>query len=150
MAVFSPRLLDEPNTVSQELRRKGCEQLVVYVTQQIQQFRLQGETFAMQHLESTSDMERIYNALFSSLTEEEIAKLLAKLPLKKRLEGVSREQLVETLSPEERLEGLSPEERLEGLSPEERLEGLSPEERERLIELLQQEAKKKPKRRKKG
>jgi hypothetical protein len=122
MAVFSPRLLDEPSAVSQELRREGCEQLVVYVTQQIQQFRVQGETFAMQHLESTSEMERIYDAFAASLTEEEIAKLLARLPLEKRLEGIS---------------------------PEERLEGLSPEERERLLELLQQEVKKRPRRGKK-
>jgi hypothetical protein len=62
---------------------------VVYLTQQIYQFRLRGKEFAMQHLGSEDQMER---ALRDLLT---------------------------ILSPEERLKGLAPEERLRGLTPEE-------------------------------
>ena len=61
-----------------------------YVTQQIQQFHLQGERFAMQHLG----------------TEYELSKVLRNI--------------VRTMTPEERLAGLSPEEMLAGLSPEQR------------------------------
>jgi hypothetical protein len=65
--------------------------------------------------------------------EELQAHVIATVPAKKLLAG---------LSPEERLADLSPEERLEGLSPEDRLEGLSLDaiasalDREKLKKLL--------------
>jgi hypothetical protein len=64
--------------------------VVVYLAQQVTQFRLRGKEFAMQHLG----------------TEDELTKVL--------------HDLLPILSPEERLEGLSPEERLRGLTPAER------------------------------
>jgi hypothetical protein len=44
--------------------------------------------------------------------------IVRELPLEKRFEGLSPEELRKRLSTKERLEGLSPEERLEGLSPD--------------------------------
>jgi hypothetical protein len=123
MTVFSSRLLEEPQAVSGQLRQEGLEPLVVYVVQQIAHFRLQGETFAMQHLGSTEELERMYEALLSSLPEEKVKMLLRKL---------------------------SPADRLEGLSPEQVVGGLSAEERERVLRLLQEQQMKKPKRGKKA
>lgn len=91
--------------------------------QRIRPFGVQGEAFAVEQFESTSEMGKIFDAISSSLMDEEIAKLLAKL------------------SPAERLKGLSPEQRLKGLSPEQVMEGLSSEEHERFLELLQQKVK---------
>jgi hypothetical protein len=54
--------------------------------------------------------------------------ILKKMPLEKRLEG---------LSPEDRLRGLPPEELARSLRPEERLLGLSDEDADRLKELLE-------------
>jgi hypothetical protein len=55
--------------------------------------------------------------LLEELTRETIDQILKELPLEKRLEGLSPEELRKRLSTEERLAGLSAEERLEGLSP---------------------------------
>ena len=93
------------------------------MTQQIQQFQAQRETFTMQHLGSTSEMDRILDALLSSLSEAQLEKILRKL---------------------------SPEERMKGLSLEQRVEGLSAEERDQLLRLLQRKETKKPKRGKKS
>src|SRR3989442_5553779 len=43
LTVFSPQLLRDPPSVSRQLRQEGHAQLVVYVAQQIEQFRRQGE-----------------------------------------------------------------------------------------------------------
>lgn len=122
LAVFSPQLLRDAPAISQQLRREGHAQLVVYVTQQIEQFRQQGEEFAMHHLGSDEELDKVRRGLWSTV------------PLEERLEGVTPEQL------------------LERLTPEQFVEGLRPEQRERLLALLQQEQekKRKPKRGKKG
>jgi len=122
LAVFSSRLLHDAEAVSRQLRQDGYDQLVAYVTRQIQQLHLEGEKFAMQHLGTKDEMSKVWR------------------------------EIVQAMTPEERLVGLSPEERLVGLSPEERLVGLSPEQREELLALLQQahQPKKKPKRGKKA
>jgi hypothetical protein len=119
LTLFSPTFLQDGVATYATLRQGGYTDLVVYVAQQIYQFRLQGPEFAMQHLGSEQ-------------MEQMLRDFLATLPPEERLEG---------LPPKERLKGLSPEERLEGLSPEERLRGLSPEELERLRQILQKETK---------
>jgi hypothetical protein len=108
LTLFSPTFLAKPVSAYELLRRGGYTNLVVYLTQQIQQFRLHGEEFAMQHLG----------------VEDELKHVL--------------QQILATMSPRERLDGLSPEERLDGLSEEERLKGLTPEQLEHLRQLLQQ------------
>jgi hypothetical protein len=62
--------------------------VVVYLAQQVQQFRQRGEEFAMQHLG----------------TEDELKHVLR--------------EIVATMSPQERLEGLSAEDVLQGLTPQ--------------------------------
>jgi hypothetical protein len=89
LTLVSPKFLQDRVTTYDALRRGGYTELVVYLAQQINQFRLRGKEFAMQHLGSEDQMEQA------------LRDFLATLP------------------PEERLEGLSPEERLRGLSPEE-------------------------------
>ncbi|MEZ4405595.1 MAG: hypothetical protein R3A52_03725 [Polyangiales bacterium] len=56
-------------------------------------------------------------------------RLLANMPIGRRLAGLSHEELAQTLSPEERLAGLAPEERLAGLAPEEVARALPAEQR---------------------
>ncbi len=119
LTLFSPKFLQDGVGTYDTLHRGGYTELVVYLAQQIHQFRLLGKEFAMQHLGS-EEMEQV------------LRDFLATLPPEERLEG---------LPPTERLKGLSAEERLEGLSPEERLRGLAPEELERLRQLLQTQAK---------
>ena len=72
------------------------------MAQQIEQFQRRGKEFAMQHFGSEDEMHQA------------MRDILASVP---------------------------PKQRLEGLSPEERLEGLSPEEMEHLKELLQRRTK---------
>jgi hypothetical protein len=122
LALFSRAFLRDPVRIIEYWRDTGHTGILEFVFQQIEQFRGMGEAFAMQH-KDVPVMDQTWEALQ--------ARVLATVPVEKRLEG---------LSPEERLEGLSPEERLDGLSAEERLEGLSVEELEQLRRLLDQRA----------
>jgi hypothetical protein len=88
LTLVSPPFLENPVSAYELLQQGGYTNLVVYLAQQIQQFRLRGEEFAMQHLG----------------TEDELKHVLR--------------EILATLSPEERLEGLSEEERLKGLTAE--------------------------------
>jgi hypothetical protein len=107
LSVFSPQALRSGTPTYQQLIQAGYAELVVYVAQQIRQFRQQGEEFIMQHLGSKEEIAQAWRNLLAQL------------------------------SPEERLEGLTVEQRLQGLAPEQRLQGLTPEELERLRALLQ-------------
>jgi hypothetical protein len=111
LSLVSPEFLENLPAVYERLRRAGYTDLAVYMAQQVNQFRLRGKEFAMQHLGAEDQMEQV------------LCDILASLPLEKRLAV------------------LSPEERLQGLSPEERLRGLTPEELERLRRLLQAQTK---------
>ena len=111
LTLVSPRFLDNPAATYDSLHQGGYTDLVVYLAQQVHQFRLRGKEFAMQHLGSEDQMEQT------------LREFLATLP------------------PEDRVRGLSLEERLKGLSLEELLRGLSPEELERLRQLLQVQTK---------
>src|SRR5262245_4712846 len=97
--------------------------MVVYLAQQIQQFRQRGKEFAMQHIGSEDEMKEAWDNVLNNLTPED------------------RRQVLSTMPVEERLEGLAPEERLRGLAPEDLLRSLPPEELERLRQLLQEQAK---------
>jgi hypothetical protein len=93
------------------LREGGYTNLVVYLAQQIHQFRLRGKDFAMQHLGTDEDLVKVMRDIWA------------------------------TLSPEERSVVFPLRDRLQGLSPEELLQGLPPEKLERLRELLQVQTK---------
>jgi hypothetical protein len=124
LTLFSPQFLRQGPQIYVQLRQAGYGKMVVYMAQQIEQFRRQGAEFAMQHLGAEDEMKQAWR------------EFLATLPPEERLEGLSPEERLGGLSPKVRVKGLSPEERLEGLSPEERLKGLTPTELERVRQLV--------------
>jgi hypothetical protein len=143
LTVFSPQFLKDGVATYETLQEGGYSILVVYVAQQIIQFRRKGEEFAMQHLGSNTELRKALCDVLGTLTPEEWREILTP---EDRLEGLLPEERVKGLPPEERVKGLPPEERLKGLPPEERLKGLSlqeriqdlsAEDRKRLRELLQ-------------
>jgi hypothetical protein len=131
--LISPRFLRQRIQVYDELCRAGYTELVVYMAQQIQQFRRLGKEFAMQHLGAEDEMLQTLQDLFASL------------PVEERLQCLTTEERLWGLSLEERLSGLSPKQRrraflhgLIGLTPEDRIKRLTCEEREHLLELVEQ------------
>jgi hypothetical protein len=90
LTLFSPEFLRHGPQTYELLHQGGYNEMVSYMVQQMGQFRLRGQEFAMQHLG----------------TEDEMYKVL--------------DDLIATLPPERRMAGLSPEQRLEGLTPEQR------------------------------
>jgi hypothetical protein len=123
LTLFSPEFLRDRVHIYQTLRQAGYTELVGYMFQQIEQFKSQGEEFAMQHFGSEDEMWQVMRDIVAGLTLEE------------------QLDMFKTLPPEARLKTLLPEERLKGLSPEERLKGLTPEELERLKDLLLKQTK---------
>jgi hypothetical protein len=161
LTVVSPRVLADRVATYDLLQQGGYTDMVVYLAQQIHQFRLLGKEFAMQHLGTEDEMKLTWRALLKSLTPEERLEdmspeeilrglhprkaawrdFLAKLPPEERLEGMSLEERLRGLKPEQAawrdlLKRLPPEERLEGMSAEDLLRGLKPEELDRLRRLL--------------
>jgi hypothetical protein len=120
LSLVSGLFLKEHRRIIEELGRTGHAQLLHYVLQQVGQFRRLGEDFAMQHKDSE----------YLGVLEEELqTAFLETLPLEKRLQG---------LSPEEVLRRFTPEEVLRRFTPEELMAGLSEEQVARLRELLKQ------------
>jgi hypothetical protein len=113
LTLFSPRFLEDRVTTYDTLRAGGYIELVVYLAQQVHQFRRQGKEFAMQHLGADQELVKVMRDIWESMSPEE-RKVVFRL---------------------------SPQERLEGLSLEERLEGLTPDDLERLRQLLQSQTK---------
>jgi hypothetical protein len=150
LTLVSPPFLENPVSAYEQLRQGGYTNLVVYLAQQIHQFRLQGEMFAMQHLGTEDELKQVLREIVATMSPEERLEIMSRDDLKQVLR-----EIVATMSPEERLEimsrddmkpvlrenlaAMSPEERLEGLSEEERLKGLTPQQLEHLRQLLQQQ-----------
>ncbi len=111
LTLISPEFLRNRVQVYDQLRQAGYTELVVFMAQQIQQFRRLGKEFAMQHLGSEDEMLQTLQDMYAALPVEE------------------------------RLQCLTTEERLKGLSPEDRLKGMTSEEFERLKQLVQEQAK---------
>jgi len=118
LTLVSPTLLENRLAAYDMLRQGGYTNLVVYLAQQIHQFRLSGKEFAMQHLGTEDEMKQAWREIATTLTPEELEDILLVTPVDKRLAGISAEQ------------------RLAGIPPEQRLHGLTPEELERLRQLL--------------
>jgi hypothetical protein len=162
LTLFSPTFLANRVSTYEMLRKAGHTELVVYLAQQIHQFRLLGREFAMQHLGADTELVEVLRDILATLPPEERLRTLTvedlrKLPpqeLERLLRLLGKElatqhpgadtelvqamrDLLVTLPPEERLRGLPPEERLRGLTVDD-LRKLPPEERERLRRLLQQ------------
>jgi hypothetical protein len=90
LTLVNPQILRPRAQIYDELHQAGYTELVVYMGQQIQQFRHLGKEFSMQHFGSEDEMLQAMRAL------------LASLPVEERIEGLSPEQLLSALSPEER------------------------------------------------
>ncbi len=130
LALFSPLILQDPRAIMKVLSESGHTALLYYILQQIQQFQFRREDFAMQHT-AVEYMDEV--------SEELKASVIAAIPAKDRLRGLTAEQILECVSLKEILADLPAEERLRGLPAEERLRGLSPAERRRLRDLLDQD-----------
>lgn len=87
------------------MKEAGYTELVVFLAQQVQQFRLQGGAFAMQHLGSEEEIQKMWADIVQKMTPEDL-KLLPWT------------RIMPTVPLEDRLSGLTPEERLKGLPPE--------------------------------
>jgi hypothetical protein len=61
----------------------------VYLAQQVHQFRLRGEEFAMQHLGTEDELKHV------------LREILATMSPKERLEGLSEEDILRGLTPEQ-------------------------------------------------
>jgi hypothetical protein len=120
LTLFSPRFLADRVAVYDTLSQGGYTNVIVYMAQQIYQFRRQGKEFAVQHLGANEEFQKVMRDLWEVMSPEE------------------RE---EVWPARERLKNVSPEDRLEGLSLEERLRGLTPDDLERLRQLLQSQTK---------
>ncbi len=95
LTVVSPNFLENGVATYEALRQGGYTDMVVYLAQQIHQFRLLGKEFAMQHLGTEDELKKVMRDLWTVMSPEE----------KKQ---VGRD-LFATLSPEELLEDLPPE-----------------------------------------
>jgi hypothetical protein len=132
--------------------------VVVYLAQQITQFRVLGKEFAMQHLGAEDELKQVLRDIWATMSPEERLEVFSpeeRLRLLRKelamqhlgaddeLKQVLRE-IVASMTPEERLEYLVTPDLLERLAPaflariplEERLRGLTPEELDRLRRLL--------------
>ncbi len=109
LTLFSPQFLHEARQTYVQLRQVGYTDLVVYLAQQVQQFQLQGEAFAMQHLGAEDEMKQLVQEVWLALSEQDRQAWLETVPLERRLQGLTPEWLLQTLTPQRFLEGLSPE-----------------------------------------
>jgi hypothetical protein len=90
------------------------------------------ERYRQENLAMPYTLDDLVRDTIDDLVKTHPDEILKKLPVEKRLEGLSPEKRLEGLSPEKRLEGLSAEKRLEGLSASELIAGLSEETLEAL------------------
>jgi hypothetical protein len=102
LTLVSPVFLERGAATYQLFRQGGYTELVVYLAQQIEQFRLRGEEFAMQHLGAEEELKQVMRRIVAAMSPAE------------RLEFLSHEELLEGLSPEqlERLRRLLEQRRL--------------------------------------
>jgi hypothetical protein len=109
LTLTSPVFLEHGLATYQLLRQGGYTELVVYLAQQIEQSRVRGEEFAMQHLGAEDELKRVAREIAATMSPEELLGLLSeeewKRALPERLGLLSDEELLQALSPE-RLEHL--------------------------------------------
>ncbi len=99
LTLFSPQFLNQARQTYAQLRHGGYNQLVVYVAQQIQQFRQQGEEFAMQHLGTEDELVKELRSIYEGMSPEERREVFT-LTLEERLAGLSAKEILEHLPPE--------------------------------------------------
>jgi len=99
LSLASRAFVSEHEPIIGELWNTGHAALLAYVRQQVQQFRTPGEDFAMQHTDTQYRRQ---------LDEELQAVVLQGLPVEKRLQGLSPDQVLRQFTAEERMQGLAP------------------------------------------
>jgi hypothetical protein len=119
LSLVSSVFVKEHRRIIQELGRTGHARLLQYVLQQVGQFRSLGEDFAMQHKDSE---------YMGELEEELQTAVLDAIPVEKRLEGLTPDEVLRRFTPEEVLRRFTPEEVLRRFTPEEVLRRFTPEE----------------------
>src|SRR5205823_12010950 len=87
LTLFSPQFLKQGPQTYAQLRQGGYNELVVYLAQQIRQFQQKGAEFAMQHLGTEDEMQQA------------LLDIVASLPPKQRLAGLSAKELLASLYP---------------------------------------------------
>ncbi len=113
---FSREYLRDPKKVCERL--SGDERdLYNELCHHIQQIRESEDLMAMKDAE-----------LFERTTDKVLFDIVAKMPAKMRVQGLTIEERVQGLTIEERMQGLTIEERMQGLTIEERMQGLTAEE----------------------
>jgi hypothetical protein len=127
LTLVSPILLKNRSATYDLFLQAGYTNMMVYMHQQIQQFRMSGEEFAMQHLGAEDELKQVLMDLWATMSTEqrletltpaEIQRLMATLPPEKRLVGLSEEEILAHTSIKKRLASIPPEEILSGLTPE--------------------------------
>jgi hypothetical protein len=93
LTLISPRFLEDRLATYDLMRQSGYTDLVIYLAQQITQFRLCGEEFAMQHLGAQTEMVQILADFYGTLSPEQQSEWMARIPLEQRLEGLTPEEL---------------------------------------------------------
>jgi hypothetical protein len=107
LTLVSPQFLANGVATYELLRQGGYTNLVVYLAQQITQFRVLGKEFAMQHLGAEDELKQVFRDIVASMTPEE------------RLQGLSEEEILAHTSIDKLLARIPLEQRLRGLTPEE-------------------------------
>jgi hypothetical protein len=102
LTLFSPQLLENRLATYDLLRQGGYTTLMVYVAQQINQFRVLGREFAMQHAGTDEEMMQAWHDLLTRLSPEDRATVLSHASIEERLAGISAEELLRGLSLTER------------------------------------------------
>ncbi len=128
LTLISPKFLEDRLGTYQIFRQAGYSNLVVYLAQQVQQFHLLGEEFAMQHLGTEDELITVLRDMWKAMPPKERAKMFDPEEVKQLSTEKEGKQLLHDL-----IMTMSLEERLEEL-----LRGLNPEQLERLRLLLQQ------------
>jgi hypothetical protein len=163
LTVVSPTFLSRGVETYEMMQRGGYNELVVYIAQQIQQFRLQGSEFAMQHAGAETDLVKVMRDIWNTMTPQEredifgvtpeqargrvpreellqqvtVEEWLQHVPVEELLQRVPAEDRVKGLPAEDRVKGLPAEDRLKGLTVDDILKALPPEEVERFRQLPQ-------------
>lgn len=131
LSLVSGVFLNSRDRIMELIAKPDNARIMWYALQQIHQFELLGEVFAMQHAGSEE---------FSTLHEDAIGALREFLASKEFAHELSVEDRLRGVTAERILRELPIEEILRGLPPEDRLRGLSVDERRELRELLEREA----------
>ncbi|NLX95381.1 MAG: hypothetical protein GXY83_04325 [Rhodopirellula sp.] len=112
LSLVSHVFLRDRERIIEQLTGTGHEALLVYMLQQVQQFRSLGEDFAMQHRDTQylgEVEEELLATVLGGVEDELLTSVLERLPAEKRIRGLPPEEVLRSLTPEQLAAGLSEE-----------------------------------------